>query len=551
MAAASILDPAPAWRTLRYLAVTRVLVASAVALTLGTLGPRGALSDPATERLLFIAGAYVVAAALLAALAVLVPRRFLAQTLAQLALDLVCVSALLVASGGLPGGYAILYLLPLAGASLLLSRVLAYFFCAVAVLVVLFDAGLRLFTPPGGESLIFQAGVFGAALFGVTALLQWLSERLAGQERLAAARGRDLQNQLALNRLVIAQMDQGVIVVDRDGRVRANNLAARRMFGLPPDAQVTGRQLGEVRGAAALADAFRQWLDGAGRGAAPAPWQGTLTQDHSGAPGRLAARFIHPSAPDAHEMLILMQDLREVESRAQQLKLAAMGRLTASIAHEIRNPLAAISQAGQLLAEDSSDPLQLRLAGIVRDNTRRLNNLVENVLRVARREPSAADEFRLDEFLPEWLAAFTTTQELGPERIVLNVAPALTVRFEPSQLRQVVDNLVDNALRYCSEAPGAVRLVARRSVDGGAELWVLDDGPGLSAEARAALFEPFYTSRAQGTGLGLFLAREFCESNGAKLEHAEYRAVGQPAQQGFVLRFGQGRPLEADSMPPA
>lgn len=549
MAAASVLDPAPAWRALRYFAVTRVLVASAVALTLGTLGPRSGLSQLATERLLLIAGAYVLAAALLAALAVLVPRRFMAQTLAQLTLDLVCVSALLVASGGLPGGYAILYLLPLAGASLLLSRVLAFFLCAVAVLVVLFDAGLRLFSSSGGESLVFQAGVFGAALFGVTYLLQWLRERLAGQERLAAARGRDLHNQLALNRLVIAQMDQGVIVVDRDGRVRANNVAARRMLGLPPEAQVTGQQLGQIRGASALDAAFRQWLGGAAREAVPAPWQGTLTQDQAGVPGRLAARFIHPSAQDAGEMLILIQDLREVESRAQQLKLAAMGRLTASIAHEIRNPLAAISQAGQLLAEDSSDPLQLRLAGIVRHNTRRLNNLVENVLRVARREPSAADEFRLDAFLSEWLAAFTSGRELAPERIRLDAAAALTVRFEPSQLRQVVDNLVENALRYCTDAPGAVRLVARRSIDGGAELWVLDDGPGLSAEARAALFEPFYTSWPQGTGLGLFLAREFCESNGVTLEHAEYRAVGQPEREGFVLRFGPGRPLEADRMP--
>jgi two-component system sensor histidine kinase PilS (NtrC family) len=248
-------------------------------------------------------------------------------------------------------------------------------------------------------------------------------------------------------------------------------------------------------------------------------------------------------------MLILVQDLREVESRAQQLKLAAMGRLTASIAHEIRNPLAAISQAGQFLAEDSSDPLQLRLASIVRDNTRRLNSLVENVLRVARREPSSADEFRLDAFLTDWLAAFIADRELAPDRIGLDLAPSLTVRFEPSQLRQVVDNLVENALRYCTDAPGAVRLVARRSIDGGAELWVLDDGPGLSGEARAALFEPFYTSRAQGTGLGLFLAREFCESNGATLAHAEYRAVGQAQREGFVLRFGLGRPLEADSIP--
>ena len=217
------------WRTLEYFATTRVIVASALVLGAAAFGFRSLASAGAPQFGLLLTLGYFVAAALFAGLSLYFHRRFLLQAFAQLALDLGAVTALVIAGGGVASGWVILYLLPLVGASMLLTSIQVFFVCSIAVLAILVDAGLRALGPESGESLLFQTGLFGAALFALSALLRALSARLASQERLARSRGRDLQNQLAINRLVIAQMDQGVIVVDRGGRVRANNRAARRM----------------------------------------------------------------------------------------------------------------------------------------------------------------------------------------------------------------------------------------------------------------------------------------------------------------------------------
>ena len=198
----------------------------------------------------------------------------------------------------------ILFLLPLAGASLLLPSTMVFFVCAVAVLAVLIDAGVRALAAEGSDPLLFQAGLYGAALFAVTALLRALSTRLASQERLARSRGRDLQNQLAINRLVIAQMKQGVIVVDPTTQVRANNRAAREMLGLEPSAQLTGVRLASVPAASALAEAFMRWVD-AGR--SEGAWSNTVmagagvnaNADAATSPlleSRMRARFARPTS---------------------------------------------------------------------------------------------------------------------------------------------------------------------------------------------------------------------------------------------------------------
>jgi two-component system sensor histidine kinase PilS (NtrC family) len=392
---------------------------------------------------------------------------------------------------------------------------------------------------------VFQAGVYGAALFAVTALLRALSIRLARQEELARSRGRDLQNQLAINRLVIAQMQQGVIVVDPTTQVRANNRAARRMLGLEPAAQLTGERLTNIPSAKPLAEAFMRWVE-AGR--SEGAWSNTVmagaATDAATSPlleSRMRARFARPSSSSMDEFVIFIEDVRDVEDRAQQLKLAAMGRLTASIAHEIRNPLAAISHAGQLMDEDSADPLLKRMAGIVRENTQRLNRLVEDVLRVARREPPLGDEIDINEFVKQFVSEFLRDRGLAAATVQVESEPDLRVKFEQSHLRQVLYNLVDNALRYASGGPNSVRLIIERAPEQDRpQLWVLDDGGGVSIEARAALFEPFFTTRTQGTGLGLYLAREFCVTNRADLSYATRREIDGSSRDGFLLRFGRG-----------
>ena len=183
----------------------------------------------------------------------------------------------------------------------------------------------------------------------------------------------------------------------------------------------------------------------------------------------------------------------------------------------------------------------------MRENTGRLNRLVEDVLRVARREAPLGDEFELAPFLHGWLAEFLRDRDQPAHAVQLHAEPGLVVKFEQGHLRQVLFNLVDNALRYASKGLHSVRILAERSAGGGTELWVLDDGPGVAPDVRNALFEPFFTTHARGTGLGLYLAREFCAANGAELVLAARRVSGAQ-RDGFVLRFGRGNSGNLDQL---
>jgi two-component system sensor histidine kinase PilS (NtrC family) len=536
----------PSWPTLQTFALVRVLVSTALLLAVMMFGSavigRTLGADP--DRIMSLLGAYFALAISLLAWTLLRRSRFGLQIWAHLAVDLLLISLLVVLGGGTRSGVFIFYLLPLAEASLALPSVGAFFVCSIAALVLLGNEVLRSLGGEPGEAQLFQAGVVGAALFGITALLRLLSTRLSRQEQLVRLRGRELHSQLQINRLVISQMEQGVIVADADTRVRANNRSARSMLGFDPEAQLTGRRLVELDSAQELAHAFQNWLTSLALGAAPAQSviviKGPEVKLAAGTQRRLRVRFARPAFESSDEYVIFLEDLQAIEERAQRLKLAAMGRLTASIAHEIRNPLAAISQAGQLLSEDVRDPLHQRLTSIVRENTQRLNRLVEDVLRAARREPPLADEFDLQQFCAAWLDEFMRDRGLADGVIRLTAPPSLVVRFEQNQLRQVLFNLVDNALRYSSGRPGSIeiRAEAHAERDAPTRLWVFDDGPGVDAADRESMFDPFFTTHTRGTGLGLYLAREFCMANGFDLAYTGWQASQGPPRLGFCLTFG-------------
>ena len=530
---------APQWRILQYLALARLIIAIGLLLAIAALGPsvRGG-SAPAH---LAAAIVYFAGAAALAIASMYVRRRVVVHITAQIAFDLALISALMIASGGLRSGLVVLYLLPLSGATLLLPTVAVFFVCALAVITILLDTLARSLTASGAEASLFEAGLYGAMMFAVTALLRMLAQRLAAQEQLAQQRGRNLHNQLAINRLVIAQLEQGVVVVDAETRVRANNRAARVLIGMKPEAQLTGERLSSIVRLAPLVTAFAHWRAGhAGEG-----MRGSNIVELPEL--RLRARFVQPTAVQSDEFLIFIEDQRALDERAQQLKLASMGRLTASIAHEIRNPLAAISHASQLLVEDARDAGLTRLASIVRENTLRLNRLVDDILRVARREAPLGDDIELAVFLHEWMDEFVRDRPQAQGRIALEVPAGTRVKFEQSHLRQVMYNLLDNALRYASDAAGAVRVVVepQRST---VALWVLDDGPGVAEGVRHALFEPFNTTHAAGTGLGLYIAREFCLANRCHLAYGEPTLPDGSSRHGFVIRFApeDERQQEAD-----
>jgi len=523
-----------AWRTLQYFALSRVLVASALLLSLATIGgaaaPFGVTGLQAAPLLLAGSVTYFGLSAVLAVAAFSLRQRFLAQVVGQLAVDLVLITALAVGGGGLRAGIIVLYLLPLAGASLLLPTSAAFFVCAVAVLSLLTDAALRAIGGTSSDSLLFQTGLFGAALFAVTDLLRLLSARLAEQERLAQLRGQDLENQLEINRLVIAQMEQGVLVVDASSRVRANNLAARALLGLPPTMQLTGRRLSEFTSLQPLTEAFRLWR-AAERSSGL--WSNTIMQS-SGPPKSqtdplssqlaLRARFARPPSDAGDEFVIFLEDVRAVEERAQQLKLAAMGRLTASIAHEIRNPLGGIRGAAQLLDSELDRPELREYTRVVMQEADRLQSLMDRMLaphRLLQRKPVNVHEV-LERVRSVILAEFP--DGIRMRRDYDTSLPLLAGDRE--QLIQAVLNVVRNAAQ-AMRGRGSIELrtriarsvtLARRRYRHAISIQVIDDGPGIAPEMRERIFYPLVSGREGGSGLGLPLAQTFISQHQGSIE---------------------------------
>jgi two-component system sensor histidine kinase PilS (NtrC family) len=307
---------------------------------------------------------------------------------------------------------------------------------------------------------------------------------------------------------------------------------------LEPVAQGFEAWLGAHPGRGRPAEAYvtvKRWQGSAG------PVRGRLDQ-----PVHLKLRFARVDTPDgaAERSVIFMQDVSAIENQAQQLKLASMGRLTASIAHEVRNPLSAIGHATSLLAEDLNGPAETRLLRIVGDNVARVNRMVEDILKLSRKVQPGGEPVRTGPFLAELKAEFTETHGLAGRYGVADSAQAgrpHVVRFDGLHLREVLVNLLGNAVRYASGKPASIRVFPVLDATGRVELHVQDDGPGITPEVRAHLFEPFYTTSSKGTGLGLYLARELCLNNGAMLDY-EYRVDnpgGGRATGRFVITFAR------------
>jgi two-component system sensor histidine kinase PilS (NtrC family) len=532
------------WRSLQTLNATRIVIALVLLVYLGfDARPGRSEVDPLYADTCI---AYVLLALLFGTLTLYWKRRFKAQLICQIAVDLAAISLLYLAAGGNRSGLGILYLFPLAGAAILAPLLLALFSASLATLFMLAESVYQVFMRDG-EPPVRQAGMYGVAFFAAVLLVSRLAGKLIGQEELAARRGADLKIQQAINQIVIADVGDGILVVGRDGRVFTGNPAARRMLGL--DGAAADFRLGEVAAFEPVAQAYAAWLEAPGA-AVPAhvtikPWQDGAALGRLDQTAHLKLRFARVATPDetAERSVVFMQDVSAIENQAQQLKLASMGRLTASIAHEVRNPLSAIGHATALLAEDLSGPVETRLLKIVGDNVTRVNRMVEDILQLSRKVQPNGEPVRLGAFLAELKAEFSGSFGLGDDIVWVGQAGQAEVRFDALHLREVLLNLLGNAVRYASKKPASIRIFTVRDALGGMELHVQDDGPGITPEVRAHLFEPFYTTSSKGTGLGLYLARELCLNNEAMLDY-EYRfddgmAKAATASGRFVITFAQ------------
>jgi two-component system, NtrC family, sensor histidine kinase PilS len=517
------------WRSLQAMNGTRVVIA--LLLLVYLIFDR---NDSDTGVLLYAETCivYLLLALVFGALTYYVRRRFLLQVAIQIAVDITIISMLYLAEGEGRSSLVILYLFPLAGAAVLAPLALSLFSASLVALFLLAETVYQVFMGDRSTPLT-QAGLYGIVFFAIVLVFSRLADKLIGQEELASRRGIDLKIQQAINQIVMADVEDGILVVGRDGRPST------------PVAQAFSawlRQAGTATGVLGQRAAFVTVKPYQGPGNEPntTAWSGR--RDLA---AHLKLRFARVDTPDeaAERCVIFMQDVSAIENQAQQLKLASMGRLTASIAHEVRNPLSAIGHATALLAEDLQAPTHARLLKIVGDNVSRVNRMVEDILQLSRKVQPSSEPLHLGDFLTELKAEFEETQDLGSDIVWLGNTGASPVRFDALHLREVLVNLLTNAVRYASGTPASIRIYVVTDAAGRMELHVQDDGPGITPEVRSHLFEPFYTTSSKGTGLGLYLARELCLNNDATLDY-EYRfdaaAVGAYKASGrFVITFAQ------------
>lgn len=504
-------DPAGAshspslWRPLRYFSYYRLIIA-AVFLGAVELADRPLnLGAQNPELFLWTCVVYLTAAIAILVVQAQWKHAFNLQLTVQVFADILCLTLLLFASGGSKSGMPMMLLVALVGAGLVGQGRLVLFYAATASLSLLLEHAYRVAYLRGEIGDFFITGITSIGFFGSAVIARLLARRMIANEELARKRGIELADQMRISARVIRDMQDGVLVVDAAGRVSQCNPRARAMLGW-----LGGGTSSLADYSPTLAEEYaRRRVSGIeSEFVMQVPWSERV----------LRVRFLPPE--EGGNALIFLDDVGRLQQEARQTKLAALGRLTANMAHEIRNPLSAISQAAELLADEPAPSAEdgARLTRIIGDNTRRLNHLVSEVVELGRRDRVNPEQIDLREFFRSLIDERSLHDPRCAERIVLAVPLGAVLGFDRGHLHRAVSNLLDNALRHASARPGAVRISVENSqLQGRLSLHVIDDGPGIGEAERERLFEPFFTTQAAGTGLGLYIARELCEANGARL----------------------------------
>ena len=441
--------------------------------------------------------------------------------------DVTLLTLLIHASGGLASGLGLLLVVAIAGTSLMLGRRVTIFYASLATIAVILEHSWELVT--GGtvsaETMqgYPQVGLLGFGLFATAFLGYTLAARLRATEAIAERRGRDIANLSHINDLIIQRMQSGVLACDAAGDVRFMNQAAQKYLGARmPDGKKTS--LSEL--SPDLAIQLFQWQSND-------PTQRARRLLTTRTNYTLLPRFVPLGAGKEAGTLVFLEDMAALKQQAQQLKMAALARLTASIAHEIRNPLGALTNAAQLLGESiPEDGDAKRLTKIIEEQGRRMNIIVQNVTQLSRRDRSNPVRLDLNAWVSDFVTQYSETSRLPPDLFAKVGAPGIEGYLDPDQFAQVIGNLCQNAMRHSPPFTGTplIKLQVGRDADRRPYIDVIDWGSGVPAAIVDHIFDPFFTTTPKGTGLGLYIARELCEGNGASVDY-------YPGEGGVGSRF--------------
>ncbi|MGI9327190.1 MAG: two-component system sensor histidine kinase NtrB [Pseudomonadales bacterium] len=454
-----------------------------------------------------------------------IPRRVLERELPNfllVALDILALVFLMYCSGGVASGMAGLILVAVAFGAIIVTGRRSTLLAAVAAIAVLYEEFYLSLS--GGSHDYFQAGVMGILYFVSSLTIQGFSKRLRDNDMRALTQAAELSDLERINRQIVQRMRTGIILVGAENEVRMTNQSALGLLALSDQ-----EELQELP--PAIIERLQQWR--ADTSFRPPPFQSRFDTPE------IRINFFPVRTDDADgDVTIFIEDTGEIQQQAQQLKLVSLARLSGSIAHEIRNPLSAVDHAAQLLRESTNlDKGDRRLTEIIHSHAQRMNGVVQNVLEMSRRKPPLPTRLELGALLEDFV---TTFKESGNPDAIIEVdvsPPEAQVRIDESQMLQVLTNLVGNGIRYSEQESGRPYVALVGGIDERTErpyLNIIDEGPGVPEDQVDNLFEPFFTTENKGTGLGLYISRELCEANQARLSYERSASGGSCFRLNFA-----------------
>lgn len=506
---------------MRFYAGYRQVLASALCL-LFFFAPGEAVLGATQQSLFTVVTLLYLAAALAAVIRHSLFAQHYSQTqlFAEFITDIVALALLSYASGGDKSGLQSLIFVTISACSITLPGRLSLALAALASIAALTEVAAHNLSGQASTQEFVVAGLQGVAFFSTAVAIRYLSSRIVAAQGLAETRRRDLEQLYRINQWIVQRMQTGILLMTPRGEIRLINAAAAELLG-KVDTRLAEGELAP----AALVALARSHTQG-----------NTLLTVGEGKVEVFANMTTLTDQPDS-ERLVYLENISKINQRAQNMKLASLGRFTASIAHEIRNPLSAISHAAQLLKESPGlDEADLRFANIIESNAHRMDNIIQNILEMSRGRAPQAERIDLEEFLRRFIQEWRPTDNIAMKSQLTVSALHSEVNVDPGQLRQIIANITENGARYGAAATGTAQLVFRLANHPASEaviLDIIDNGPGVPAEEEDKIFEPFYTTDSRGNGLGLYLCRELCLANQISVHYRRDNA----AESCFRLQF--------------